>query len=91
MIEYQENCVFVNQGDKDRKLRFYLSNAGSLFVIIKDELGNILDCVATFITCTGKKEVYECVIPAHTRKVVSVQFVLAANNGGSVVHEVELI
>lgn len=91
MIEYQENCVFVNQGDKDRKLRFYLSNAGSLFVIIKDEFGNILDCVATLITCTGKKEIYECVIPAHTRKIVSVQFVLAANNGGSVVHEVELI
>ncbi len=91
MIEYQENCVFVNQGNQDRKLRFYLKNGGSIYYIIKDEKGNILKAGATLLHCTGDKEVYECVISGHSRLVVSVQFVLAANNCGSIEHIVQLI
>ena len=91
MIEYQENCVFVNQGDQERKLRFYLLNGGSIYYIIKDESGKILKSGATLIHCTGKKEAYECTIKGHSRLIVSVQFVLAANNNGSVEHIVELI
>ena len=91
MIEYQENCVLVNQGENERTIKFYLLNPGSLYVIIKDENENILKSVATLTTCTGKKPVYECKIKGHSRKVVSVIFVLAANNGGAVEHIVELI
>lgn len=91
MIEYQENCVLINQGYKTRTLKFYLINPGSLYVIIKDEKENILRKVATLTTCTGKKAVYECEIAPHSKKIISMQFVLAANNGGAVEHIVELI
>ena len=91
MIEYQENCVFVNQGDMERTLRFSLINGGSILYIFKDEQGNVLKCGTTFITCTGRTHCYEMKIKPHSRQVVSMQFVLLANNNGSVEHIVELI
>lgn len=91
MIEYQENCVFVNQGDKERTLRFSLFNLGSILYIFKDEQGNVLKCGTTFITCTGRTHCYEMKIKPHSRQVVSMQFVLLANNNGSIEHVVELI
>lgn len=91
MIEYQENCVFVNQGDFERTLQFNIINGGSLLYIIKDEDGNILKSGATFVSCEGIKPIFEIRIPGHSRKLISVQFVLAANNNGSVEHYVQLI
>lgn len=91
MIEYQDNCVLVNQGDNDRKVRFYISNMGSLLYIIKDELGNILKCGATFETCEGLKPIYEVEVKAHSKVLITVVNVLPANNNGSIVHRVELV
>lgn len=91
MIEYHENCVFVNQGNKERIVKVHLVNAGSIFYIIKDEHGNILKPGATLITCEGRRPAYECIIPAHSKVILSVQFVLPANNNGSVEHYIELI
>lgn len=91
MIEYQENLVFVNQGDKERTIKFYLINGGSIFYIFKDEEGNVLKCGTTFITCTGRIPCYEIIIQPHSRKVISMQSVLLANNNGSIEHIVELI
>ena len=91
MIEYQDNCVLVNQGDNDRKVRFYISNMGSLLYIIKDELGNILKCGATFETCEGLNPIYEVEVKAHSKVLITVLNVLPANNNGSIVHRVELV
>ena len=91
MIEYQENLVIANLGNNDRKFRFYILNGGSLFYIIKDENGNILKKGVTLIHLTGKKEIYEWVVQGHSKSIISVQFVLAANNCGSVQHIVELV
>lgn len=91
MIEYQENCVFVNQGDKERTIRFSLFNLGSIFYIFKDEKGSVLKCGTTFITCTGRTHCYEIKIKPHSKQVISMQYVLLANNNGSVEHIVELI
>lgn len=91
MIEYQDNCVLVNQTDEDQTIRFYISNLGSLLYIIKDEDGNILKCGATFENCEGLKPIYECVVKPHSRQLITVLNVLPANNNGSIIHRVELI
>ena len=91
MIEYQDNCVLVNQTDKEQTLRFYISNLGSLLYIIKDEKGNILKCGATFETCEGLQPIYECKVKAHSKEIVTIVNVLPANNNGSIVHRVELV
>lgn len=90
MIEYQENCVIANLGERDRTLKFYILNVGSLFYLIKDENGKLLKAGVTLIHCTGKKEIYQCVVKAHSKVIVSMQYVLAANNCGSVQNIVEL-
>ncbi|MCI5746078.1 MAG: hypothetical protein MR270_07355 [Erysipelotrichaceae bacterium] len=91
MIEYQENCVFINQGDRQRKVAFYLKNGGSIFAIFKDEHGNILHQVASLLTCGGDQPLYVHTLPPHSRVIVSMQFVLPANNNGSIEHIVSLI
>lgn len=91
MIEYQENLVFINQGDNERTIRLTLINGGSILYIIKDENETILKAGATFIHCTGVKPIYEVKITPHSKKIISMQFVLVANNNGSVEHYVELI
>ncbi|MDY2888330.1 MAG: hypothetical protein SOU19_02050 [Candidatus Caccosoma sp.] len=91
MIEYQENLVFVNQGDKERTIKLTLINAGSILYMIKDENEALLKAGATFINCTGVKPIYEAKIKPHSKMVLSMQFVLPANNNGSVEHYVELV
>ena len=91
MIEYQDNLVFVNQGNKDRKVRLYLSNGGSLFYIIKDKKGKILKSGATLETCEGLKHIYEVEVKAHSKVLITNVHVLPANNNGSMVHRAELI
>ena len=91
MIEYHENLVLVNQGDKERTIKLTLINAGSILYIIKDENETLLKAGATFIHCSGIKPIYEIKIPPHSKKIVSMQFVLPANNNGSVEHYVELV
>lgn len=91
MIEYHENLVLVNQGDKERTIKLTLINAGSILYMIKDENEALLKAGATFITCTGIKPIYETKIKPHSKLILSMQFVLPANNNGSVEHYVELI
>lgn len=91
MIEYQENLVLVNQGDKERTIKLTLINAGSILYMIKDENEALLKAGATFITCTGIKPIYEAKIKPHSKLILSMQFVLPANNNGSVEHYVELV
>ena len=91
MIEYQDNCTFVNRGNVDRKIKFYMHNGGSLFYIAKDENNNILKAGATLTTCTGRNvPIFEFVVPAHSAKMISMQYVLPANTVGSVEHYIEL-
>ena len=91
MIEYQDNFTFVNQGEKDRKIRFTLHNLGSIFYIFKDNQGKIVHSGVTMNTCTGKIPCHEILIPAHSKKFISLQYVLPANNNGSIEHIVELV
>lgn len=91
MIEYQENCTFVNKGDKDRTLQFYLSNNSSLFYIVKDLQNQILKSGATAKVCTGEVPIIEFSVPAHSIQTLSFQYVLPANTCGSVEHKVKII
>ena len=91
MIEYHDNDIFINQGNNDRELEFYLLNGGSIFYIIKDEDENILKSGVTLVTCSGEKPIYRATIKAHSRMLLSIQSVLPANNCGSVIHIVKLI
>lgn len=91
MIEYHDNFTFVNQGDKNRKIRFTLHNLGSIFYIFKDENGNIIHSGATFHSCTGKIPCHEIDVFPHSKVFVSLQYVLPANNNGSIEHIVELV
>lgn len=90
MIEYQENCTFVNHGDKDRKMRYYLVNGSTVFYIIKNMENEILKAGATLFQCTGNLPVYEFVIPAHSKQTFSFQFVLPANTCGSISHYISM-
>ena len=91
MIEYHDNFTFINQGNSDRKISFTLHNLGSIFYIFKDINGNILKSGVTMHTCTGKIPCNEIIIKAHSKLFVSLQYVLPANNNGSIEHIVELI
>ena len=91
MIEYQDNCTFVNKGDKDRTVKFYINNGSSIFYIIK-ELDNTIIKAGTLSTiCSDKIAVAEVVIPAHSIKTISAQFVLPANTMGGVEHYIQLV
>ena len=91
MIEYQENCTFVNKGDKDRKIQFYLNNNSSVFYIFKNLDNEILKTGATANICTGVVPIYEYTIKAHSMETISMQYVLPANTVGSVEHYVKLV
>ena len=91
MIEYQENCSFINHGSKDRNVKFHLVNGSCLFYIIKDNNNNILKSGMQLLQCMGDLPIYETVIPAHSKVTISVNFVLPANTNGSVIHYIELI
>ena len=90
MIEYQENCLFVNHGNENKKIRYYLRNSSSIFYMIKDKDNNIIKSGATVDLCSKGQEVFEMIIPPHTKKEITVQFVLPANTAGNVEHYVKL-
>lgn len=90
MIEYQEYCTFVNEGNHSRTVNFYLVNGSSVFYIMKDLENHILKSGATVNVCTGEIPIYSCTIPPKTTKTLVMQFVLPANTGGSVKHYIHL-
>ena len=55
------------------------------------ENNNILKAGATLTVCTGRNvPIFEFVVPAHSAKMISMQYVLPANTVGSVEHYIEL-
>lgn len=91
MIEYQDNQTFVNNGNNTRTIRHYLTNPGSIFYIIKDLKGNIIKTGATCEIATGIIPVFEFEVAPHSKVTYSIQYVLPANDCGSMVHYNELI
>ncbi len=94
MIEYQDHFTFVNQGDKDRTITLHLRDHGSLALLVRDsKTGEVLE--TAFTAGLGEGNVfsnytYEVVIPAHSVKQITLDYLLVACSYGSVNHAVAI-
>ena len=90
MIEYQENYVFVNQGNSPRNIKINYKDGGTIAVIVRDTLtGKVLSTGYSM----GQAKLYyslDLVVPAHSVKQVTIQYVLVACSYGNVTHWVTL-
>ena len=91
MIEYHDNFTFINEGNKKSILNIYIHNGGSLFYFVKTKNGKLLKAGATLDTCTGTNvSCYKINLKPHSKKVISFQYMLLANNNGSIEHYITL-
>ncbi len=95
MIEYQDHFTFVNQGDTERTVVLHLRDHGTLAILVRDSLtGDVLE--AAYTAGLGENSgvfsnyTYEVVIPAHSVKQITLDYLLVACSYGSVNHAVEL-
>lgn len=95
MIEYQDHFTFVNQGDTERKITLHLRDHGTLAILVRDSAtGEVLE--AAYTAGLGEQSgvfsnyTYEVVIPAHSVKQITLDYLLVACSYGSVVHAVAL-
>ena len=107
MKDYQDVFTFVNQGDKDRKVRINVTPNGALPVMLRSMDGKRImdDGLAPFYAMShgadyinnllkegfNKACHYEIVIPAHSVKQFVLEYNLMANSNGYVRHSVDLI
>ncbi len=95
MIEYQDHFTFVNQGDTERTVTLHLRDHGTLAILVRDGLtGEVLE--ASYTAGLGENSnvfsnyTYNVVIPAHSVKQITLDYLLVACSYGSVIHAVEL-
>jgi len=95
MIEYQDHFTLVNQGDTDRTVTLHLRDHGTLAILVRDSItGDVLE--AAYTAGLGENSsvfsnyTYEVVIPAHSIKQITLDYLLVACSYGSVIHAVEL-
>ncbi len=95
MIEYQDHFTFVNQGDTDRTVTLHLRDHGTLAILVRDSLtGEVLE--ASYTAGLGENSnvfsnyTYDVVIPAHSVKQITLDYLLVACSYGSVIHAAEL-
>lgn len=95
MIEYQDHFTFVNQGDTDRTVTLHLRDHGSLALLVRDsKTGEVLE--TAFTAGLGENSsvfsnyTYEIVIPAHSVKQITLDYLLVACSYGSVTHAVTI-
>ena len=92
MIEYQEHFTFTNSGNKERTIKIYYKDHGTLTMMVRDtKTGDLLE---TYYTCglagDPHSYVYEIKVPANSSVQVSMCYSLVACSYGSVVHWVTL-
>lgn len=95
MIEYQDHFTFVNQGDTERTVTLHLRDHGTLAILVRDSVtGEVLESSYTAgLGETGNvfsNYTYNVVIPAHSVKQITLDYLLVACSYGSVIHAVEL-
>ncbi len=95
MIEYQDHFTFVNQGDKDRTVTLHLRDHGTLAILVRDsQSGEVISADYTAgLGETGgvfSNYKYEIVIPAHSVKQITLDYLLVACSYGSVNHAVAI-
>lgn len=95
MIEYQDHFTLVNQGDTDRTVTLHLRDHGTLAILVRDSVsGEVLE--AAYTAGLGENSgvfsnyTYEVVVPAHSVKQITLDYLLVACSYGSVIHAVEL-
>ncbi len=94
MIEYQDHFTFVNQGNTARTVTLHLRDHGSLALLVRDsQTGTVLE--TAFTAGLGESNVfsnytYDVVVPAHSIKQITLDYLLVACSYGSVTHAVTL-
>jgi len=92
MIEYQEHFTFVNQGSRDRKLILHYQDNGALAMLVRDsKTGNVIQ--ADFPVGgpqTGYNYTYDVVVPAHSVKQITMDYLLMPMSAGTVSHMVTI-
>lgn len=95
MIEYQDHFTFVNQGDTDRTVTLHLRDHGSLALLVRDSVtGEVLE--TAFTAGLGENSsvfsnyTYEVIVPAHSVKQITLDYLLVACSYGSVIHAAEI-
>ncbi|MCI8554822.1 MAG: hypothetical protein HFJ80_07765 [Clostridiales bacterium] len=93
MIEYQEHYILTNEGDSARTVSLAEKDHGSLFIVVRDENGDVLDTAVTIgqTKSSGSDYVYEVTVEPHTTQTVTLSYVLAPCSYGSVNHFVSLL
>ena len=92
MIEYQEHFTFTNSGNKERTIKIYYKDHGTLSMLVRDtKTGELIE---TYYTCglggDAVSYVYEVTVPANSSVQVSMCYSLVACSYGSVMHWVTL-
>ena len=90
MIEYQDHFTLVNQGNRARTVTLHLRDHGSLALLVRDsQTGEVLE--TAFTAGLGESNVfsnytYDVVVPAHSIKQITLDYLLVACSYGSVTH-----
>ncbi len=90
MIEYQDHFTLVNQGNTARTITLHLRDHGSLALLVRDsQTGEVLE--TAFTAGLGENNVfsnytYDVVVPAHSIKQITLDYLLVACSYGSVTH-----
>ncbi len=90
MIEYQDHFTLVNQGNTARTITLHLRDHGSLALLVRDsQTGKVLE--TAFTAGLGENNVfsnysYDVVVPAHSIKQITLDYLLVACSYGSVTH-----
>jgi len=90
MIEYQDHFTLINQGNKARIITLHLRDHGSLALLVRDsESGEVLE--TAFTAGLGENNVfsnytYDVLVPAHSVKQITLDYLLVACSYGSVTH-----
>ncbi len=92
MIEYQDHFTLVNQGNKARTVTLHLKDHGTLAVLMRDSVtGEVLETAYTAgLAESGNTYSYDVVIPAHSIKQVTLDYLLVACSYGSVTHSASI-
>ncbi len=88
MIEYQDHFTLVNQGDTDRKVKLSFKDHGTLAMLVRDsQTGEVLKARYTMGLCEENTSyAYSFIVPAHSVKQITMDYLLVACSYGSVKH-----
>lgn len=90
MIEYQENYVFVNQGNKTRNIKINYKDGGTIAVIVRNTLTGEIISTGYSMGQAGLYYTYDLNVSAHSVTQITIQYVLVACSYGNVTHWVTL-